>query len=393
MTTVAESDAGAADDSGRPLFVELFLDLVYVFALFSLTKTLASDLSWTGIARTLVLLFAFALIWALTTWVGGALGLERPPVQGHIIGVAAASLLMAGAAPGAFGDRGPLFAGTYAFIHLSSIVYFLFYTRDPAGPRRNGRIAFWDTLGAIGWIAGALIEGPARLGIWALAIVVEYTAAVLGWPVPGLGRSKSTEWQLGGERVSERYRQFVVVAFGAAILTTGTTFSQHEYTLDRGYALAVVFTLVVLMWRIYIYRAGELLTDAIARSADPAVLTRAAAVCHLVMVAGIVGVAVASDLVVVRPFGDTPQSWAAVLLGGPALFLFGRGLLDYTVFGRVSRSRVLGLVLLAGAAPASSVLPPVLVALLAMIVLALIAAANLVATRLHPRTAAPPALR
>ncbi|MEV4811759.1 low temperature requirement protein A [Micromonospora avicenniae] len=392
MTTVAESDAEAAGDSGRPIFVELFLDLVYVFALFSLTKTLASDLSWTGIARTLVLLFAFALIWALTTWVGGALGLERPSVRGHIIGVAAASLLMASAAPGAFGDRGLLFACTYAFIHFSSIVYFLLYARDPAASRRNGRIAVWDALGAVGWIAGGLVEGPARLGIWALAIAVEYTAAVLGWPVPGLGRSKSMEWQLGGERVSERYRQFVVVAFGAAILTTGTTFSQHEYTLDRGYALAVVFTIVVLMWRIYIYRAGELLTEAIARSADPPLLTRAAAVCHLVMVAGVVGVAVASDLVVVRPFGDTPPSWATVLLGGPALFLIGRGLLDYTVFGRVSRSRVLGLVLLAGAAPASSVLPPVLVALLAMIVLALIAVANLVATRLHPRTAAPPAL-
>ncbi|SIQ74864.1 low temperature requirement protein A [Micromonospora avicenniae] len=392
MTTVAESDAGSADDSGRPLFVELFLDLVYVFALVSLTKTLAGDLSWTGVARTLVLLFAFALIWALTTWVGGTSGLDRPSVEAHIIGVAAASLLMAAAAPDAFGDRGLLFAATYLLIHAGSISYYQFLSRDPAGPRRTARIAFWEAIAAVGWVAGALLEGPARLGLWALATAVEYTAAVFGWPVPKLGRSQAMEWQLGGERVPERYRQFVVVALGVSILTTGTTFSQHEYTLNRGFALAVVFTIVVLMWRIYIYRAGELLTEAIARSSDPALLTRAAAVCHLAMVAGIVGVAVASDLVVVRPLGDTPPSWAAVLLGSPALFLIGRGLLDYTVFGRVSRSRVVGLVLLAGAAPASSVLPPVIVALLAVVVLALIAAANLVATRLHPRTAAPPAL-
>ncbi|TDC26061.1 low temperature requirement protein A [Micromonospora sp. 15K316] len=392
MTTMAEGDADSADESGRPLFVELFLDLVYVFALVSLTKTLTGNLSWTGTARTLVLLLAFALIWTLTTWAGGTSRLARPAVGAHIIGTAAAGLLLAAAAPRAFDDRGLLFAGTYVFFHLGSITYFLLVVRDTADPRRTGRLAVWEAVAAVGWIFGAFTEGPARLGLWAAAVAVEYGAAALGWPVAGLGRSKSLEWQLGGGRVPERFRQFVVVAFGAAVLTTGTTFSRQEYTLHRGYALVVVFTIVVLMWRIYIYRAGELLTEAIARSADPGLLTRTAAVCHLAMVAGIVGVAVTSDLVVVRPFGETPPSWAAVLLGGPALFLIGRGLLDFTVFGRVSRSRVVGLVLLAGIAPASSLLPPVLVALLAMLVLALIAAANLVATRLHERTPAPPAL-
>jgi low temperature requirement protein LtrA len=98
-------------------------------------------------------------------------------------------------------------------------------------------------------------------------------------------------------------------------------------------------------------------------------------------------------LVVDRPFGDTPPPWAAVILGGPALFLLGRGLLDYTVFGRVSRTRLGGLVLLGAVAPATYLLPPLVVALLAMAVLALVAVANLLSTRVHPRTATPPALR
>ena len=121
----------------------------------------------------------------------------------------------------------------------------------------------------------------------------------------------------------------------------------------------MVFTTVVLMWRIYIYRAGELLTEAIARSTNPALLTQSAAVTHLIMVAGIVGAAVTSHLVVGRPLGETPPSWAAVILGGPALYLVGRGVLDFTVFGRISRSRLAGLVLLAGVAPATPLLPPV----------------------------------
>ena len=170
--------------------------------------------------------------------------------------------------------------------------------------------------------------------------------------------------------MAERYRQFVIIALGVSIFVTGTTFSMSEYTLERAWALLVVFTTVVLMWRIYIYRAGELLTDAIARSSNPALLTQSAAVTHLIMVAGIVGAAVTSQLVVSRPLGETPPSWAAVILGGPALYLVGRGVLDFTVFGRISRSRLAGLVLLAGLAPATPLLPPLLVALLAMTVLA-----------------------
>lgn len=392
----AEGGAGAAApaqrDPGRPAFLELFFDLVYVFALISLVKTLAVDLTWTGVGETVVLLLAFILVWSLTTWAADTLDLARPAVQVQFIGVAAASLLLAAAAPDAYGERGLLFAVTYLAIHLGSSSYYLLIRPTAAEPRRSGRILFWYTIAAVGWIGGGLTAGPTRLVLWVAAVGVEYVAASLGWPVPGLGRSTPQEWRLVGGRVAERYRQFVIVALGASIFVTGTTFSLNEYTMDRAWAFLVVFMIVVLTWRIYIYRAGELLTDAIARSTNPPLLTQSAAVTHLIMVAGVGGMAVTSHLVVARPLGQTPPSWAAVILGGPALFLVGRGVLDYMVFGRISRSRLVGLVLLAGVAPASSLLPPVLVALLAMTVLALIAAANLVSTRVHARMPMPPAL-
>ena len=388
----AEAATSTQPDPGRPAFLELFFDLVYVFALASLAKAMASDLTWTGVAETLVLLLAFMLIWALTMWAADTIDQARPAVQVQVIGVAAASLLLAAVVPDAYGGHGLLFATTYLVIHLGSSSYYLLLVRNATELRRSGRVICWEAVAGIGWIGGALVDGPTRLLLWALAVAVEYTAVVLGWPVPRLGRSQPNEWRLVGERVAERYRQFVIVALGVSILVTGTTFSLSEYTMGRAWALLVVFTIVVLMWRIYIYRAGELLTDAIARSTNPSLLTQSAAVTHLIMVAGIGGAAVTSHLVVVRPLGETPPSWAAVILGGPALFLVGRGVLDYTVFGRISRSRLVGLVLLAGVAPAASLLPPVMVALLAMIVLALIAAANLVSTRLHARTPMPPAL-
>lgn len=394
MATDGSAAATSPLDPGleRPAFLELFFDLVYVFALVTLATILAENLSWAGLAETLVLLLAFTMIWALTVWGADSINLTRPSGQGQFIWVAAASLLLAALAPDAYGDHGLLFAITYVVIHLSSSAYYILVVSLRRPPRRSVRIQIWEAIAGVGWIGGALVGGSGQLAIWGLAVVVEYSAAVLGWPVPRIGRSRPRDWRLVGARVAERYRQFVIVALGVSIFVTGTTFSASEYTMERGSALLVVFTTIVLMWRIYTYRAGELLTDAIARSTNPALLTQSAAVTHLVMVAGIVGAAVTSHLVVSRPFGETPPSWAAVILGGPALYLVGRGVLDFTVFGRISRSRLAGLVLLACVAPTVPLLPPVAVALLAMVVLLLIAVANLVSTRRHARTPSPPML-
>ncbi|MGC4874695.1 low temperature requirement protein A [Micromonospora sp. DT43] len=397
MSMATDGDAAAAmptdPDLGRPAFLELFFDLVYVFALVTLATMLAKDLTWTGLAEVLVLLLAFTMIWALTVWTADTIDLTRPSGQGHLISVAAASLLLAAAAADAYGDRALLFAVTFLAIPLSTTAYYaVFVARGRSVPRSTIRIQTWKAVAGVGWIAGALVGGSGQLPIWALAIVVEYVAAVFGWPLPRIGRSRPRDWRLVDARVAERYRQFVIIALGVSIFVTGTTFSRSEYTLERVWALLVVFSTVVLMWRIYIYRAGELLTDAIARSTDPALLTQSAAVTHLIMVAGIAGAAVTSHLVVGRPLGETPPSWAAVILGGPALYLLGRGVLDFTVFGRISRSRLAGVVLLACLAPVAPLLPPVMVALLAMVVLALIAVANLVSTRRHARTPAPPML-
>ncbi|WP_328417654.1 low temperature requirement protein A [Micromonospora sp. NBC_00389] len=392
----ADGDAGVAVSGRRnpahPALLELFFDLVYIFALISLAEKLATELTWTGAAQTVVLLLAFTFIWALTAWAGDALDRSRPAVQLQFIGAMAASMLLAATVPDAYGSRGLLFAITYVAIHVGSSVYHLLIVRETSQRGRNGRVLFWEAIAAIGWISGGFLGDTARLVLWAAAVGVEYTAAALGWPVLRLGRPRSEEWGPASERLSERYRQFVIIALGVSIFTTAETFSQSDYTAPRVWALVVVFLVVVLMWRIYIYRAGELLTDAIAKSTNSALLGQSAAVTHLIMVAGIGGAAVTSKLVIDRPFGETPPSWAAVILGGPALFLIGRGLLDYTVFGRVSRSRLAGLVLLSGVAPATYLLPPLMVVLLAVVVLALVAVANLLSTRVHTRTARPPAL-
>jgi low temperature requirement protein LtrA len=391
-SVVTDNGVRALEQRERPAFLELFFDLVYILALIALANKLINGLSWAAAGQTLILLLAFSLIWALTAWGASTFDVNRPAVQAQIIAVMFGSLVMAAAVPGAFGDRGLIFVAAYLAIHFGSSTLYMFMLPEAPLRRRSGRILFWFTISSPAWIIGSFLGGTAQGVLWAVAIAVEYAAAVLGWPIPRFGRSAALEWRLAGERVAERYRQFFIIALGVAIFVIATTFSADGFTTNRGAAFGVVFVTTVLMWRIYIYRAGELLIIAIATAANPSRFTQFAAVAHLVMVAGVVVTAVTAQLVIERPFGDTPAAWGTVILGGPALFLLGRGLLDYTAFSRVSWSRPVGLVLLAAVAPTVPLLPPIMVAVAATLVLLGIAVSNLIAIWAYPPRPAPPAI-
>ncbi|MFU8853981.1 low temperature requirement protein A [Micromonospora sp. SL1-18] len=115
-----------------------------------------------------------------------------------------------------------------------------------------------------------------------------------------------------------------------------------------------------------------------------------ASYAHLVMVIGVAVSAVGDTLTISHPFGETALSWIAVILGGPALFLVGRAMLDYAGFSRVSWSRPIGLVALGVLAPVALLLPPLLVAAVAAVVLAGVATSNVISWWLYPREMAPP---
>jgi low temperature requirement protein LtrA len=237
---------------------------------------------------------------------------------------------------------------------------------------------------AVPWIAGAVVHGWVRGALWALAASVDYTAGALGWPAPRLGRARASELGVSGEFVAERFRQFFIIALGELILVSGLAFSSSGFEADRRAAVVVAFATTVLLWRIYIYRAGEVLGEAVAAASDPLRVGLSAAYANLVMVAGIVGISVGDELVIRHPFGHTEPAWIAVMLGGPAVFLVGRAGFEYAVFGRVSRSCLIGVLVLVAVSPAMILAPPLLVALAATGVLAGIAFADAARARRNP---------
>ncbi|MGW3608147.1 low temperature requirement protein A [Micromonospora sp. NPDC005161] len=366
--------------------LELFFDLAFVFAFTQLSRKLISELTWTGAYETLVLLLSVWWIWSLTAWLTNRLDPRRTTVQVVVLGTMIASIAMAAVLADAFDERSVVFASVYAVLQIAMALFFAVALPQPE--RRTGwRLLVWSTGTGVLWIAGSVTGDAARAVLWTLGAAINYAAFTLRFPTPRLGRITAPEWPVAAEHMAERHRQLFIIALGELILVTGLTFTRTDFTADRTGAFAASILTTVLLWRIYVFRAGELLAEAIDAAADPIRLARPMALAHLTMVAGVVVTAVGDELVITQPFGHSHPAWVAVLVGGPALFIVGRALLEHTVFGRVSPDRPIALLTLLALAAPLLLAPPLLAAVAIAAVLAAVVLSDARDARKHPPAA------
>jgi low temperature requirement protein LtrA len=380
------------EDPQQATFLELFFDLVFVLALTQLSRGLNQHLTWSGAFQTLVLLVALSWVWSHTAGLTDIFNPRQPPIQLVVTASMLGTLVLAAVTPQAFSKQGLVFAGAYLAIQLGRSVFAVLARPGREVRRLYVRQLVWFGVSAVPWLAGALTQHWTRVVLWTLAVIIDSGATAFRFPVPGLGRASTSEFAVTGGHLAERYRQFFIIALGELILVSGLAFSGSGLGAGHSAALVVSFATTVLLWRIYTYRAGELLDVAITAARDPVLVGLASVYAHLTMVAGIVVTAVGQELVIAHPLGHTRAAWATVFLGGPALFLAGRALLEYAVFARVSRDRPIGLLALAAAAPVTLHLPGVLAATAATAVLTGIAIADAARARRRPpeRPSPPP---
>src|SRR5918994_1541688 len=139
--------------------LELFYDLVFVFAITQVSHLLLDHLTWAGAGQALIVLLGVWWSWNYTTWVTNELDPESILVRLLMIALMLASLLMAVAIPQAFGEHALLFAGSYVAIQVGRHVFLTFAAAGPRTPEREraGRILTWVVAGGAPWIAGALV--------------------------------------------------------------------------------------------------------------------------------------------------------------------------------------------------------------------------------------------
>lgn len=365
-------------------FLELFVDLVLVFALAGVVSRVVQDIiaddrvvRWRSLIYLLVLSMPLIWLWITTAHITSWFDPRRRKIQWLVLASAFGLLVMSSSVPYAFVGRGWAFVLPYLILH--SVRPLILRASVGGHELRDlyARSALWCLATAGLWLGGATVSGGARAALWGVAVTVDIVAAQLRWPVPGRARPRISAWAMdSGHHLPERYQQFLMIALGETVLAVGLTFTEQTVTVATSAALVVAYLSTVLLWRIYFYRSGQVLAEAVAAAGDRLAAGRATGVAHVVMVIGIVATAVGFEVVLMYPTGRPEPIWLAVILGGPALFLYGRIRLERVVFNRLALRRVVAITVLAVAAVPLSRAAPLLAAVVATLVLLGVALAD-----------------
>ncbi|MBI1320451.1 MAG: hypothetical protein GC168_16120 [Candidatus Hydrogenedens sp.] len=367
----------ASREDGRVLFIELFFDLVFVFAVTQLSHSLLHHFTIAGLVETAFLFLAVWWVWIYTTWVTNWLDPQATSVRLLLFVLMFAGLLLSISIPHAFGESGLLFAGAYAFMQVGRSVFMccVLRGRHERNYRNFLRITTWLSVSGALWILGGCVEHEARYAVWGAALLIEYVSPAFGFWTPGLGKSTTADWDVAGGHIAERCGLFMIIAFGESLLVTGATVAELPWTLVNGTAFVTVFAGTIAMWWIYFNAGAEYASKRIEESDDPGRLARLAyTYLHLPLVAAVILVAVADENVLQHPLGHASGLGAFAILGGPALYLLGNLLFKRAVFGRIAVSRIVAMAVLGGVAFGYGMLSPLVLSMIATAALAAVGA-------------------
>ncbi|MCK1734182.1 low temperature requirement protein A [Bradyrhizobium sp. 138] len=330
--------------------VELFFDLVFVFAVTQVSHTLLHHFTPLGAVHVTVLFLAVWWVWVYTAWVTNWLNPELTPVRVMLFLMMLGGLVLSTTIPTAFEGRGLWFAIAYAAMQLGRTAFWLFATPPHRTAVRHNaiRILTWLAISAVLWIAGGLSEGETRLWLWIAAVTWEYISPAARFWVPKLGFSSVEAWAVEGGHMAERCSLFVIIALGEAVVVNGATFAELEWTSAN--ILAFVSALVgsIAMWWIYFHKGAEAGAELISKSAESGRLARLAyTYLHMPIIAGIILTAVSDELVLKHPSGHSDLRTIVSTIGGPLVFLIGTILFKHAIRGFLQLSHGVGIILLA----------------------------------------------
>jgi len=358
--------------------IELFFDLVFVFAVTQVSHIIILHPDARGFAEAAILFVAIWWVWVETAWVTNFLDVRPMPVRMLLFTLMAGALLLSISLPQAFGPRGLLFAACFVAIQLGRHVFMLLaLARHAPGNYRNfQRIIVWTLIEAPFWIAGALQQDEAaRMALWTIALLILNGAPMIGFALPVLGRSETRIWNVEGHHFSERCGLFIIIALGESIVVTGASFGETAWSAPAIAAFASAFIGTIAMWWLYFDIGAERAARLLAKDEDPGRMARLAyTYLHIPIVAGIVVTAASDGMAVVRPLGAAGTGAIVALLGGPALYLAGNLLFKRSSGGAYfPLSHLVGLGLLALLAPFAPRFSALLLSLAATGVLVLVA--------------------
>ena len=324
--------------------LELFFDLVYVFAIGQLSHHLVAHVDLRTGTETVIMALAVFYAWYMVAWGANWLDPDPLPVRAALIGLMFASLLMSVAIDDAFDDRAWLFVTGYLLLQVGRCAFLIVALRGRPQAEHFVNDLVWELLTGVLWVAGAIADGDARLLLWGLAVAAAYGGAWAQHWLPGRGRRVDLEHtEIAGGHLVERFRLFFIIVLGETVLTMGNAFVGEPFEVERLLALAIGFAGTVALWWCYFQRAEPLGAHAAETAEDAGAVGLWGTWTLTLIVLALIAIAVADELAIADPGDDATLGFTILAFGGPALFLLAQLLFHHAALGRAPRSRALGL--------------------------------------------------
>jgi low temperature requirement protein LtrA len=305
--------------------LELFFDLVFVFALTQITALMAEEPNGTGLLRGALLIMVVWWCWVGYSWISNLVKADEGVARVMMLVAMAAMFLVALAIPESFKDlpgglHGPtVFAFCYLVIRLVHVVLFLIISGDDRGLRHQiGRFAVTMTGGTVLLLFAANTSGTAQFLLWGAAVVADYGGTLV------IG---ARGWRLNSARhFAERHGLIVMIALGESIVAIGVGVTHLAISWPIVFAATLGLAVSASLWWVYFDTAALLGEHALSsvEGEDRVSMARIGfTYLHLPMTLGIVMLALGLKKVLTYVGDPDHHTLSDPLYGAPLWAMYG----------------------------------------------------------------------
>jgi low temperature requirement protein LtrA len=367
MTHPARVRVERVREASTATTLELFFDLVFVFALTQITALMANDMTGRGLLRGVLLIAVVWWCWVGYSWLSNVVKADEGWARVTMLLAMAAMFLVALAIPESFVDLpgglpGPtVFALGYLVLRIAHVLLFWVISGDDAGLHRQvARFAPTMVGGTVLLLLAADTSGDAQLLLWVAAIVADYGGtAIIG----------SRGWRLNSaSHFAERHGLIVIVALGESIVAIGVGVTALPISWPIIVAATLGLSVSASLWWVYFDTSALLGEHALARARGEhrvAMARTAFTYLHLPMMGGIVLLALGLKKVLAY-VGDTTHHTLAerlpavplwAMYGGAAVYLLAHVGFSFRCYRKLKVLRLSFAVVLVAVVPLMANVP------------------------------------
>ena len=350
MSTSRVTTRAEGEDRVTPL--ELFFELIFVFAITQVTGLVSDRPTWEGLAQGLLLLGMLWWAWVGYAWLTNTVNPEEGGVRLAMFVAMGAMLVASLAVPEAFSGDALIFATAYAIVRIFQLVLFAFAGRgDRELLAAVARLAASSLVGTGLLFVAAAFDGATQGAVWAAALLIDF-----GGPLV----SRARGWHMSAGHFAERHALIVIIALGESIVALGLGATGTELGAGVIVAAALGLAIAAALWWAY-FDVVAIVAERTLREAEGraqlAMARDSFSYLHFPMIAGIILFAVGVKKTLAHVEDPLELVPAVALCGGVALYLVAHVLFRLRNVRSLSTRRLAVSALLVAFIPAAVELP------------------------------------